>query len=134
MNSELLHADRVHSIVGCFFDVYNYFGYGLTERVYAGALAVELCQRRHEVVRELVVDVEYKGQQVARQRLDMVVDDSVVIEIKATEKLLSSDRMQLISYLRASSFEVGLLLHFGSRARFERFVHQFKKVPPKRRL
>jgi GxxExxY protein len=83
MRGELLEAERVHSIVGGFFAVYNYYGYGLSERVYAGALEHELRDRGHEVIRELVVDVRYKGRHVAGQRFDMVVDDRVVVENKA---------------------------------------------------
>ena len=86
MRGELLEAERVHSIVGCFFTVYNYYRYGLSERVYAGALEHELRARGHEVVRELMVDVGYKGQNVAWQRLDMVVDERVVVENKSHGK------------------------------------------------
>jgi GxxExxY protein len=127
MRGELLEATRVHSIVGAFFAVYNYYGYGLKEPVYAGALEHELRDRAHEVIRELVVDVHYKGRYVARHRLDMVVDQRVVVEIKATEKLSPADAMQLISYLRATSFEVGLLLHFGPAPQFKRFIDHPKK-------
>jgi GxxExxY protein len=95
----------------------------LTEAVYAGALEHELRDRGHVVVRELVVDVCYQGRYVAGQRLDMVVDDRVVVEIKAAEKLVSAHRTQIMAYLKATSFEVGLLLHFGPSPRFERFDH-----------
>jgi hypothetical protein len=73
MRGELLEAKRVHSIVGGFFAVYNYYGYGLSEQVYAGALEHELRDRGHEIVRELVIAIDYQGRYVARQRLDMVV-------------------------------------------------------------
>src|SRR5450432_696519 len=113
MRGELLEAELIQSVVGGFFDVYNYFGYGLSERVYGGALEVELRDRGHIVMRELTVDVRYKGCRVAGQRLDMVIDDRVVVENKGTEKVSQADRMQLISYLRTTKFEVGILLHFG---------------------
>lgn len=67
MKGELLEAELTQAIVGAFFDVYNYFGYGLSERVYTGALEVELRNRGHNVMRELVVDVRYKGIRVAGQ-------------------------------------------------------------------
>ena len=104
--------------------------YGLSERVYAGALEHELRGRGHEVVRELMVDVGYRGQHVAWQRLDMVVDERVVVENKATEKLSPADRVQLVSYLRAISFAVGPLLHFDPTPRFERFM-DYPKNPPR---
>jgi len=78
MVGELLEAERVYSIVGAFCAVYNYYGYGLSEAVYAGALECELVDRGHEVARELAVAVSYKGRHVAWQRLEMVVDGRVI--------------------------------------------------------
>lgn len=127
MRGELLEAERVHSIVGAFYAVYNYYGYGFSETVYAGALELELRDRGHDVVRELAVAVSYKGWHVAWQRLDMVVDDRVIIENKATELLSPAARPQLINYLRATAFEVGVLLHFGPRPRFYRFIDSPKR-------
>jgi len=100
MRGELLEAERVHSIVGAFFTVYNYYGFGLSEAIYAGALEYELIDRGHEVVRELLVAVSYKGRHGGWQRLDLVVDGAVIVENKATEKLL----------------------HFGPRPKFYRFI------------
>jgi GxxExxY protein len=122
MPSTILEAERVHSIVGAFFAVYNYFGYGLSESVYTGGLELELIERGHEVVRELAVDVTYRGRHIAWQRFDMVVDSRVIVEIKATEKLPPYAERQLMNYLRASSFEVGLLLHSGPTPAFHRQI------------
>lgn len=126
----MLEAERVHSIVGGFLAVYNYFGYGFSERVYTGALACELRDRRHVVIRELSIDVRYKGTCVAAQRIDMVIDDRIIVENKAAEKLCPADRMQLINYLRATKFAVGLLLHFGPVPRFERYIDHPKRQLP----
>ncbi|MBA2684111.1 MAG: GxxExxY protein [Gemmatimonadaceae bacterium] len=131
MSNQLLHADLVRAIIGAFYEVCNYFGYGLTERVYCGALAHELRDRGHTVVRELMIEVRYKEQVIAKQRLDMVIDDKIIIENKSTEKLSPADRMQLVSYLRATNLEVGLLLHFGPTAKFERFIDHPKRQPSK---
>ena len=122
MKGELLEAERVHSIVGGFYTVYNYYGFGLSEAIYTGALEYELIDRGHEVVRELLVAVNYKGRHVGWQRVDMVVDGVVIVENKATEKLSPAARPQLISYLRATPFQVGVLLHFGPRPMFYRFI------------
>jgi len=130
MRGELLEAELIQSVVGGFFDVYNYFGYGLSERVYGGALEVELRDRGHIVMREMIVDVRYKGCRVAGQRLDMVIDDRVIVENKGAEKVSQADRMQLISYLRTTKFEVGILLHFGPAPTFERFIDCPKKERP----
>jgi GxxExxY protein len=128
MNGDLLEAELVRSIVGGFFDVYNYFGYGLSERVYCAALALELRERGHTVDREVAFEVQYKGRNVATQRLDMLIDNRVIVENKAAEKLCSADRKQLLNYLRATRFEVGLLLHFGPAPTFERFIDCPKKA------
>jgi len=128
----LLEADRAGSIIGAFYAVYNYYGPGLAESVYSGALEEELLGRGHQVVRELLVSVQYHGRHAAYQRLDFVVDDKVVVELKATERLSRFAEQQLISYLRATEFRVGLLLHFGSVAQFHRFVdmqkHRFASI------
>jgi GxxExxY protein len=128
MRPHLIEGARVHSIVGAFFAVYNYFGYGLAEAVYAGGLECELGDRGHHVAREYVVDVRYKGRHAAWQRLDMVVDSKIIVEINATEKAPPFAARQLLSYLRATSFEVGVLLHFGPETRFDRYVDSPKTV------
>lgn len=133
MRGELLEAERVNSIVGAFYRVYNYYGFGLSEAIYAGALEYELGDRGHEVVRELAVRVAYLGRHVAWQRLDMVVDNRVIVEIKATETLSKAASRQVITYLRATVFEVGVLLHFGERPSFDRFVDFPKDRPANRR-
>ena len=122
MRRDLIEGERVHSIVGAFFTVYNYFGYDLAEAVYAGALECELGDRGHHVAREYAVDVQYKGRHAAWQRLDMVVDNKVIVEVKASAALPPFAARQLVSYLRATPFEVGVLLHFGPEAKFERYV------------
>jgi|SRR5690242_13031973 GxxExxY protein len=129
MRGELLEAERVHSIVAAFFIVFNYFGGGgMCEAAYTGALAYELTLRGHKVDREVTVPVYYKGRLVARQRLDLIVDDRVLVECKATERLPPSAGPQLIGYLRASRFQVGVLLHFGRHPKFYRFVDSVKKL------
>jgi GxxExxY protein len=121
--------------LGAFFEVYNYFGYGLAEPVYAGGLELELLDRGHEVVRELAVSVCYKARHVAWQRLDMVVDNRIILEIKATELLPPYAKRQIVNYLQVTPFRIGLLLHFGPEAKFHRFIDSQKRAfgaqPPK---
>jgi len=128
MRNELLEAERVESIVAGFFHVYNYYGFGLSESVYAGALALELADRGHAVVREVSVEVMYKGRHAAWQRLDIVVDERVIVEVKAAEKLHPAAWPQLLAYVRASTMQVGLLLHFGPSPKFQKLVDSVKRV------
>ena len=125
----LIERPRLESIIGGFYAVYNYYGYGLPESAYAGALEHELRDRGHGVDRELAVRIDYQGRPVCWIRLDFVVDQRIVIEIKATEKLSPHAERQLFNYLRATSFEVGLLLHFGPQPRFYKHVDTLKREP-----
>jgi GxxExxY protein len=118
----LSEPELLHSIVGAFYTVYNYYGYGLAESIYCGALEYELLDRGHCVAREVAIPVSYKERHVAWQRLDMLVDRKVIVEIKATDSLPPYAKRQLLNYLRASHFEIGLLLHFGPNAKFWRMV------------
>jgi GxxExxY protein len=111
-----------HSVIGAFFEVYNTLGEGFLEHVYALALEQEIRGRGHRVAREFAAPVPYKGRQLAVQRLDMVVDSRVVVEIKATHELHPSAKRQLFNYLRATNLEVGLLLHFGPKPRVYRQI------------
>ena len=118
--SGLTRQELTGSIIGAFYEVYNGLGFGLLESVYAAALALELSARGHLVEREVFVDVYYKGQSIARQRIDIIVDRAVALEIKATEVLPRFSYRQLLSYLTVTRLEIGLILHFGPRARSNR--------------
>lgn len=119
---ELLEERLTHSVIGAFFEVYNTLGFGFLEHIYVMALERELLARGHRVAREVWVRVTYKGEELGIQRIDMVVDDRVVVEIKATAKLHESATRQLYNYLRATNLEVGLLFHFGIKAAFHREI------------
>ena len=118
----LIAQETTGAILGAFFHVYNILGYGFLEAVYVAALEQELRERGHRVGREVHVPVEYRGVEIGRQRLDMVVDAQVVVEVKSTEALHPNAKRQLLSYLRATHLEVGLVLHFGPKPRFQRVV------------
>jgi GxxExxY protein len=119
---DLIEERLTHSAIGAFFDVYNTLGYGFLEQVYTLALERELVARRHRIAREFWVPVLYKGDELCKQRLDMVVDDKLIIEIKATPDLAKAASRQLYNYLRASMLSVGLLFHFGPEPKFYRLV------------
>lgn len=124
--TRLVEEARTHSLIGAFFDVYNALGYGFLESVYAAALESELAARGHSVRRELLVAVSYKGNEVAKQRIDMLVDGKVVVECKSTRELHRSAARQVYNYLRATDLEVGLLFHFGPEPAFYRLFWRGK--------
>jgi GxxExxY protein len=115
MTSEdcLTESARTRSVIGAFFEVYNSLGFGFLEHVYSAALELELTGRGHRVGREVSVAISYKGREISRQRLDMIVDDMIVVELKATEVLPPASLRQVFSYLRATYLRIGLLFHFG---------------------
>jgi GxxExxY protein len=110
--------DLIYSVVGAFYEVYNTLRYGFFEQLYAAAIELELRGRGHDVAREVAVPVIYKGGVLGTQRLDMIVDDRLVVENKSTRELHPSAMRQVYSYLHATRLSVGLVLHFGPEARY----------------
>jgi len=118
----LIDGRLTKSVIGGFYEVYNALGFGFLEQVYMVALERELRARGHTVGREVWVPVHYKGEEISRQRIDMVVDERLVIEGKSTLELHKSARRQVYNYLRSTGLQVGLLLHFGPEPAFYRLV------------
>lgn len=122
MTTELIEEELTEAVIGVFYDVYNSLGYGFLEHVYMLAMERVLAQRGHSVAREYPAPVYLKGEVLCTYRIDMVVDEKVIVEIKSTEQLHSSATRQLRNYLKATEIEVGLLFHFGPEAKYYRQV------------
>ncbi|HLB10700.1 MAG TPA: GxxExxY protein [Gemmatimonadaceae bacterium] len=118
----LLEEALTRSVIGAFYDVHKELGFGFREYLYALALERELVAKGHRVDREVAVMVYYRGEPLAWQTLDMIVDERLVLETKATERLDPRASRQLFSYLCATNLEVGLLLHFGREPKFYRVI------------
>jgi len=118
----LVEEKLTEAVIGAFFDVYNELGFGFVESIYTGALELELRERGHRVDREVPVPVHYKGIKIGGFRIDTLVDDKLVIEIKSCQVLPPTAKRQLYNYLKATRLEVGLLLHFGPEPKFYREV------------
>ena len=127
---ELIHDRLTHSVIGAFFEVHNTLGFGFLEQIYVEALAIELRERGHVVDLEVGVQVSYRGIEIGWQRVDMLVDGILVVEIKSTAELHPNARRQLLNYLCATRLELGLLLHFGASAKFYRVVAQTASGSP----
>jgi GxxExxY protein len=131
MRSEkpLLHGDITSSIIDSFFEAHHELGFGFREYLYSRALERLLIAKGHKVQREAPVTVYFRGEPLAYERIDMVVDGAVIIEIKAREPLDPDAQSQLFAGLAATNLEVGLVLHFGKKARFYRvfFENRFKQ-------
>jgi len=121
---ELLHKELTDRILKVFFDVYNELGYGFLEKVYQNALFIELKARGFQVEAQKQIKVFYKGNEVGEYYADLVVNELVILELKAAEYLTKEFEWQLINYLRGTVMEVGLLLNFGKKPEFIRKVYE----------
>ncbi len=117
------HADLTGKVIGAFFKVYNRLGYGFNEKVYENALAIELHKAGLKAVKQQEIVVYYDGESVGDYRADIIVNDIVILELKAVRELAEEHEAQLLNYLKATTIEVGLLLNFGPKAEFKRKVY-----------
>ena len=114
------HSDLTEQIIGAFFAVYSALGYGFLEKVYVKALMIELKKRGLNARDELPIQVRYDGQLVGEYFADLIVNDLVILEIKAAKAIASEHEAQLLNYLKATPFEVGLILNFGPKPETKR--------------
>lgn len=118
------HSDLTGKVLGCFFQVHKELGYGFSEKVYENALAILLRENGVKKVEQQVhLQVFYHNQVVGEYIADIVVNDIVLLELKAAEKIIDDHAAQLLNYLKATNIEVGLLLNFGPTAEFRRKVY-----------
>ena len=127
---DLLHKDITEKILKGYYKVYNELGFGFLEKVYENALLIELTSMGLNCVKQKPIKVHYKEQLVGEYFADIIVNNSVIIELKAAEVLVEEHEFQLINYLKATEIEVGLLLNFGKEPVFKRkvFTNDKKKI------
>jgi GxxExxY protein len=118
----LREQELTQGIIRCFYRVYDALGFGFLESVYRRAMALELAHAGLCTHSEAVIDVWYREEKVGHSRADLIVEAKLIVEVKASQTLVAADRQQLLNYLRGSPIELGLLLHFGPKARFERLL------------
>ncbi|HFQ95316.1 MAG TPA: GxxExxY protein [Anaerolineae bacterium] len=99
-------------ILDAAFRVHRELGPGFLEKFYEEALCIELAAQGIPFVRQKSIEVYYRGHLLGRQRLDIIVDEKVIVEVKAVEKLLPVHEAQLISYLQATGLRLGFLINF----------------------
>jgi GxxExxY protein len=123
------HQELTKSLIGIYYDVYNELGYGFLEKVYHNAFLIELKLRSYEFENQKKISVIYKSEIVGDYVPDIIVNNSVIIELKCSEYLVEADESQLLNYLKATNCEVGLLLNFGKDPQFIRkiFTNDLKK-------
>jgi GxxExxY protein len=122
MNESYKHSELTEITIKAFYEVYNKLGYGFLEKVYENALIVELNKVGLIAKTQMPIDVYYDKVKVGVYFADIVVEDLVIIELKAAEALVKEHEAQLTNYLRATNIEVGLLLNFGKEPSVKRKV------------
>lgn len=127
--TKILHSDITEKIIEAFYKVYNTLGYGFLEKVYENAMRIELKRMEMKVDVQKNIKVHYTGYEVGDYYADLIVNDLVILELKAAEALCKEHEAQLVNYLKATNIEVGLLLNFGKKPEFKRkiFMNQNKK-------
>src|SRR5438445_5377926 len=116
------HSEITDKIIKVFFEVYNELGHGFLESVYERSLEIALTFQGLRVFRQIQVPVWFRGKPVGDFTADMLVEDCVLLELKAAGALDSSHQAQLLNYLSATEIEVGLLLNFGLKPEFKRLI------------
>ncbi len=122
MKNKYLYSDVTDKIIRCFYNVFDELRAGFLESIYLKALIIELKYIGFKVDVEKEIKVNYKGTIIGNFRADIVVEDKVIIEIKAISVLNSQHEAQLLNYLKATGIRVGLLLNFGNKLEFTRRI------------
>jgi len=120
--TELLHSKETEIIIAAFYKVYNTLGYGFLEKVYENSLLLELQKNNLSVEQQHPIKVYYESSIVGEYFADLVVNDKIILELKTAKQISKENEYQLINYLKATCFEVGLLLNFGDKAEFVRKI------------
>jgi GxxExxY protein len=116
VSPQYLHSEITAKIIGCAMEVHRQLGNGFPEVIYQRALELEMLAQGLNFTREHDMKIYYKSTYIGTRRVDFLVEDKVMVEIKALTELEDIHLAQAINYLEAYGLEVGLLLNFGSRS------------------
>ena len=117
------HQELTKRIIGVFFEVYNELGHGFLESIYQEAMEIALTSCGLSITPQMPVPVYFRGRQIGDFRADLIVEQIVILELKAARTLDPAHEAQLLNYLRATDIELGLLLNFGSKPQFKRLIY-----------
>jgi len=122
MYDNFKHSDITELIIKSFYDVYNVLGHGFLEKVYENALYISLINSGLSVEKQRSISVYYQDEKIGQYYADLIVNEKVIVELKAAKNICEEHENQLINYLKATEIEVGLLLNFGKEPEFKRKV------------
>ncbi len=117
------HADLSEKIINVFFKVHYELGYGFNEKVYQKAFGIALREEGFKVEEQKAIQVYFHGQVVGEYTADMVINDLIILELKAASQIIGEHEAQLLNYLKATQIEVGYVINFGVSPKFKRVVY-----------
>ncbi|MWB94225.1 GxxExxY protein [Flavobacterium sp. GA093] len=120
----LLYKDLTDIIIKTFYEVYNELGHGFLERVYQNSMYFELKNKGYKVEAQKKIKVYYKGMEVGDYYADLIVEDLIILELKAATCIVEEFENQILNYLKGTDCEVGLLLNFGTKPEFKRKIFE----------
>ena len=122
INSNYRHSELTDLIIAVFYDVYNELGFGFLESVHRNSLRLALLDKGLTVEHEVPVTVLFRGQNVGDFRADLVVNGTILLELKTAEQIVAAHESQVLNYLRSTALELGLILNFGPKPQVRRLL------------
>lgn len=118
----MIHKELSDKVIKAFYKVYNELGYGFLEKVYQNALYLELTSMGIQAKRNYQIEVFYLRHKVGVYYADILVENKIILELKASENIVDAHECQLVNYLKATDLEIGLLLNFGRKPQLSRKI------------
>ena len=118
--------ELTEKVIGCAYLVHNELGAGFLEKVYENALRIELAEAGLAVKQQNPIPVKYRGEVVGDFYADLIIEDSLIVELKAVQELCKAHEVQLVNYLTATGIDNGLLINFGASVEVKRKFREYK--------
>lgn len=118
----MLYENKTKIIIKAFYKVYNTLGYGFMEKVYENAMVIELTKSNFKIEQQKIIKVFYEEKIVGDYYADLLIDDEIILELKACETINDAHKAQLLNYLKATDKNLGLLLNFGKQPEVKRII------------
>ena len=119
----MLYEDLTEKVIKAFYQVYNILGYGFLEKVYERSMLIELKNVGLEAFAQKEIVVKYRGFKVGNYFADILVEEKLILELKAEEKIMEIHKIQLLNYLKATGLKLGMVLNFGKKPEFKRVIN-----------
>ena len=122
-DKEFIYKDLTYDIIGCAMDVHRELGYGFLEKVYENSLIIALREKDIEADSQVPLKIKFHNHIVGEYFADLIIDNKVIIELKAVSSIIPEHRAQIINYLTATKLRVGMILNFGNKSlEYERII------------